>query len=430
MKFFGVVLGLKNQGFRRGLDESRKDVRKFKQETAGAFGGITGALGKLGASIGVGAFFKGIVDRADEIQDLGERFDVPTEALQRMGNVAEQEGSSLEGVAKAFNKLTISQSQALGGNTQMQSAFEALGVSMDDLKTLSPEKIMEKIGAGSMDAAVLVKVLGKGALELRNTLGQMQDHATDSVISADDVERMAQMKDNATSAWRSFQGIASLIGGPIALGLSKIMVVLQAIRNGFDKGGLFNGKGFAAGFTETMLNDYLPKGGVPKKSPADEAADAEKRAREAREKNAASKKYEADVAANEKREEALAELAVAKQDDQFSKIKKFQGMNSQERAQARRNERREKVDERRSESRFDRDERRRFRKLGATEKQAREMAAGSLKELKDRHDPAKAIERAFQKALAENAKNEEKNLFEPVKAIQTAVENYTAPEME
>lgn len=161
-------LGLDTTGFKAGLREAHS-----------AFSQLAGKMSAMaGVSIGVAGLEEGVrkaVEYGARIQDLSERFHVSAESLQKLGNAAELHGSSLEGVAKAFNRLEIAQSKALDGSTRQIQAFSNLGINVEDLRKLSPEEIMVKLGASSLDAADMVAILGKNALELIPTLKGLAD---------------------------------------------------------------------------------------------------------------------------------------------------------------------------------------------------------------------------------------------------------------
>lgn len=197
MKFFGVVLGLKNAQFRQGLDEARKDVQRFKAETK-AGGGMFGALRQGIAAIGLGALIREIVMTGDKFADLAQRFGISAETLQKFGYVAEQNGSSVEGMAKAINKVTIAQDDALGGNQNLREAFASLGVSMEELQSMSVEQLLLEIGRGSMHASDLVKVLGKSSLELVPTLRSLADGSAEfgRVMSEETIGVLGDLSDN------------------------------------------------------------------------------------------------------------------------------------------------------------------------------------------------------------------------------------------
>lgn len=152
-------LGLDTSGFKAGLKDAHS-----------AFSKLAGQIG-VGLSVaGIASYTRGIAEYGARVSDLGKRYQVSTDVIQKFGNAAEQNGSSLDGMAKGFNKLDIATSKALGGNEKITKAFAHLGITVADLRTMTPEELMLKLGHSSMNAADMVAVLGKSALELIPTL--------------------------------------------------------------------------------------------------------------------------------------------------------------------------------------------------------------------------------------------------------------------
>jgi hypothetical protein len=201
-------LGLDTSGFKAGLKDAHS-----------SFSQLAGSMAKVaGISFGVSGLEEGVrkaVEYGAQISDLSTRFGVSAESLQKLGNAAELHGSSLEGVAKAFNKLEIAQSRALAGSTGQIEAFAHLGVSVDDLRKLSPEEIMVKLGKSSMDAADMVSILGRNALELIPTLQGLADGTIKygKAISDLNIQKLKEADD----AWKRL-GQDLEIGGGHAVG--------------------------------------------------------------------------------------------------------------------------------------------------------------------------------------------------------------------
>lgn len=191
-----VTLGLKTAGFKRGVEDARRDMRTLKSE-AEKGGGLFGRMGSGLATLGLGAYAKDVADYADNIADLSERLGVNAVSLQKWGQLAAQNGSSLEGVGKALNKLTIAREDALGGNTALIATFESLGVSLEDLRTMNVDQIMAQIGRGAMNAADMVKVLGKEAVALRPTLEAAADGGLGGLtaMSRETIDILSEAKD-------------------------------------------------------------------------------------------------------------------------------------------------------------------------------------------------------------------------------------------
>lgn len=185
-----INVGIKNAAFKQGLEEMRGGIKKFK-----------GELGNMAAgAIGFGAVAAAVtktINYADTIADLAQRFGVGTTELQRFGQAAEQNGSSLEAVASGLNKLEIARSKALAGDEEMIAKFAKLNVSMQDLKSATPEQLLLKIGSSSMDAATMVGVLGKSSLELVPTLRALADGSAEFGEAMDEgtIQKLAAVSD-------------------------------------------------------------------------------------------------------------------------------------------------------------------------------------------------------------------------------------------
>lgn len=161
-------LGVDRAPLTAGLRDASRDLKGFAQGASEAFA----------ATFGVAAFagyLRGLVEYGDRIQDLSERYKVNAEALQKIGNAAELNGSSLEGVAGALGKLEIAQSKAVTGSPLLLAHFRNLGISLDDLRTLSPDQLMLKLGHSSLNAADAVAVLGRNGMQLIPTLKGIAD---------------------------------------------------------------------------------------------------------------------------------------------------------------------------------------------------------------------------------------------------------------
>ena len=213
-----VSFGLDAKEFDERLAAIEAKVASSSRSMSKSFSGISlgGVAGQLGAVLSVGAIaaaVKGLTDYGTKIQDLSNRFGVSTDAIQHFGNAAEKNGSSLEAVAMGFNKLEIARSKALQGDQELIADFQRLGISIVDLQKLNPETLMTKLGASSMNAAELVKILGKNALELRPTLAGIADGTIkmDDAIDAMDVKRLKEADD----AWKSLFKTIEVLGGEL-----------------------------------------------------------------------------------------------------------------------------------------------------------------------------------------------------------------------
>ncbi len=170
-----ISIGADTSGAAAGFAQLTNYVTKARTDIERQFSSAISFAGITGGLIGIASAISNIVEYGAKIYDLGQRFAISTDTIQRFGGAAERSGSSLEGVTMGFNKLDIATSKALGGNKSIIESFANLGVSVEDLQSLSPEEIMVKIGGSSMNAADMVKILGRSGTELRETLRKLAD---------------------------------------------------------------------------------------------------------------------------------------------------------------------------------------------------------------------------------------------------------------
>lgn len=215
-----ITAGVNSSAVKTGLAE----IRNYATET---FSGIKSQLTGLFAAGAIEEGIRGIVEYGAHVQDLSNRFGVSTTAIQQFGHAAELNGSSLDAVAQGFGKLEVAQAKALGGNQDIIKAFSGLGVSVDDLRNLSPEQIMLKIGSSSLNAADLVAVLGRSALQLRTTLAGLAD-GTQQLGDAMDANLIQKLK-TADDTFKVFGQTAEVRGAQILDILTKIGKVAKYV---------------------------------------------------------------------------------------------------------------------------------------------------------------------------------------------------------
>jgi hypothetical protein len=379
---YSVKLGFKGSEFKRGIQMSREEVKALEKqvaETEKRFQKFRDTAAKV--ALATGAFFKGVVDRADNIKDLSDKFGVFSESLQKVGLVAEQNGSSLEGVASAMNKLEIARDKALAGDAAIIANFKELGISMDDLKSMGADEIMAKIGKGAMNAAPMVAVMGKNALELRDTLSQLEGAKVSGIISDEDIQNLGAFHDQVAEIWRTLQQW----GAAIATGFMTDLRDAAAMASAFVDG--IQAKMAGGNFSETAKKSYADQkafdtwkvGQVNKpRIRSDEDIKPPNYDR-------TNRILDQRTSANETREAAIKDARDSEYQKIRDKMRSRAGMSGLEIANAKRDERREKLAQERGDRRF-----------------AKKYGAEYLQELKDRQDPVKQAEAAFSKAMAKS----------------------------
>ena len=150
-------LGLDTADFRAGLSRARSEVGGF---ASAAVAGLSIA--------GMGAAANEVINFASTLADSAAALGINVEALQELDYAFGQSGTSSQQVSKGLSKLTQSLDAARGGNASTITSFEKLGVTWEDLHTLSPDEILMKMADGFRDSkdpaaafTAIIDTLGK-----------------------------------------------------------------------------------------------------------------------------------------------------------------------------------------------------------------------------------------------------------------------------
>jgi len=155
-----------NAELKRNSADWKRSIDAFGQgfKDAFKFAGITAALAAVGAAI------KGTLDEMSRITDESAKIHDSAENFQRLAYAAGQVGVEMEDVTKAVGKLQVQLGQIdSGGGKQAAAALKSIGLSMEDLRNLSPTEAFLKVGGAigevgdaSQQAALGAALFGKG----------------------------------------------------------------------------------------------------------------------------------------------------------------------------------------------------------------------------------------------------------------------------
>jgi hypothetical protein len=171
------------------------------------------------------------------IDDLSKRTGVSSTALQAYQFAADQSGVSIETFGKSLQKLTINLGEAQTGNGAAIKAFTDLGLSVQELSTLSPQVAFEKIAASiaalpnpAQQAAAAVSLFGKSGVDLvpvfqegAGFLQEMREEAErlGTVLSEDQVGALAGLDDSIAKVSAAFKGLTSRVVAELAPALTQ-----------------------------------------------------------------------------------------------------------------------------------------------------------------------------------------------------------------
>ena len=130
-----------------GLRGLEKDFTSFGKSMLGVVG-IGGGLAGLVAGI------DNILAKAGQLQDVSDAFNVSAESIQRLANVGVTANLSIEEIGSKLGKLGKAAQDAAGGNTNLAKTFEKIGVTGQQLVSLSPEQLFNKLRAAVSSGAL------------------------------------------------------------------------------------------------------------------------------------------------------------------------------------------------------------------------------------------------------------------------------------
>jgi len=174
-------------------------MTRLQQSTAkvnAAFGGLKTAVGGLA----LGAAISSALRYADAINDIAEATGIGTANILGFSRAVAANGGSAESAQASILRLSQSIDDAATGSDKMRYQFEQVGISLQDLATLSEQDILNKTVAGlakiednSKRIALATDILGKSArginfkgvdASLPGAIAQSQKYAASQVAAA------------------------------------------------------------------------------------------------------------------------------------------------------------------------------------------------------------------------------------------------------
>ena len=170
-----VDLVAKVGGFERGMGQAERTAKKRAAEiekTAKRIGLAVGAAFSAAGAIAA-AGIKRAIDAADAIDNMSQRTGISVEALSRLEVAAKLSDTSIESLQKAIVKLSQAQLEAQKGTADQVALFEAFGLGIEDLNSMSPDMVLKKVADGFQNiedpgqkAALAMRLFGKAGVEL------------------------------------------------------------------------------------------------------------------------------------------------------------------------------------------------------------------------------------------------------------------------
>lgn len=166
-------------------------AKKLQSVAAGAASGISQHFGKIAMAVaGIGAAFLGVraavqsfnaaIAMGGALNDLSARTGETAGNLAILQRAFQNAGAGAEAVGPTINRLQRAIVEAGEGGKQQAAAFEKLGLSLSDIKELTPTqqlqavaKALQGVGNDSDRSAIAMQLLGRSGGELLPLLRAM-----------------------------------------------------------------------------------------------------------------------------------------------------------------------------------------------------------------------------------------------------------------
>lgn len=268
-----ATLGLDSSQYEEGLAKGQQDAQAFSSTVGtvlatGVKVGTAAIAGLTAATVaGSVAFVNGVSDVAkygDEIEKTAQKLGLSNQTYQEWDYVMNIAGTSMSNMKTGLKTLTNQIDEAKNGSADAQAKFEALGISMEDLSTMSREEVFEAAIYGfqgmadSTERAALANDLfGKSGQELTPLFNmtaeetqELIDKANEygMVMSDDAVAASAAFEDSLTTLQGTMNGLKNNMLSQFLPSFSTVMDGLAAIFAGDDSG---------LGLIDEGVNDFI-----------------------------------------------------------------------------------------------------------------------------------------------------------------------------
>lgn len=247
-----ATLSLDSSGYDAGLDDASGKAQSIGSKLAQGLGtaGKVAGVAISAAATGVTALTTAIVDGAgktaaygDNIDKMSQKMGLSIEAYQEWDAIMQHSGTSIDAMQRSM--LTLS-----GAVESGSEHFETLGLSLDDLASMSQEDIfsatitaLQNMESGTERAVTAQKLLGAGAKELGALLNTSAEdteemrqrvHELGGVMSDEAVKSAAAYQDSLQDMQTAFGSLSRNLTSEFLPGIKSVMDGLAEIFTGGD----------------------------------------------------------------------------------------------------------------------------------------------------------------------------------------------------
>ena len=235
---------------------------------AAAFGVFTAAAGAGAAALAGG--ISSVAAYGDTIDKTSQKVGMSSDSFQKWDYVMNLAGTSMQECSMGMKTLTNQIDDAKNGSSDAQARFESLGISLEDLQSMSREEIwgatikgMQNLEDSTERAALANDLFGKSGQNMTplfNMTNEELNKAIDNtekynmVLSEEAVKASAAFQDSLTTMSGAFSGLKNSLMADFLPGVTTIMDGLTEIFAGDSDKGIGMIKEGISSFIDNLTN--------------------------------------------------------------------------------------------------------------------------------------------------------------------------------
>ena len=188
----------------------------------------------------------------DEVDKTSQKLGISAQAYQEWDYVMQLAGTDMSSMTVGFKTLTNHIADATSGSESAIAMFESLGLTMEDLQSMSTEEIfaatvssLQNMEEGAERSALAVDLFGKSGQNMAALLNMSNEETEEAialaneygmVMSDDAVQASADYTDALTTLEKTFTGLKNNLMSQFLPSLTTVMDGLSAIFAGDETG--------------------------------------------------------------------------------------------------------------------------------------------------------------------------------------------------
>jgi hypothetical protein len=138
----GAQLGLDTTEFKKGIGEAKKELKEFAEY--------------LPEALSIAAFVEmtnKAMEFSNQIVETAKANDIATASVLELSKALQENGGDMEDTSRIYSGFTQKIEAAVQGNAKAQESFGRLGITLNDLRTMSEQDLFGKTVKGLANMA-------------------------------------------------------------------------------------------------------------------------------------------------------------------------------------------------------------------------------------------------------------------------------------